>query len=528
MSAPVVLIVLDGFGLGDGGPGDATARAHAPFFARANRDFPHARLETSGPAVGLPPGQMGNSEVGHMTMGAGRIVEMDMTRISKAFANGSAARVPAIRDALDAAARGAGRLHLLGLVSDGGVHSSDEHLLALLEACRSRGVQPVLHAFLDGRDTPPRSALQHLGRVLPPLAAAGGHVATVIGRYWAMDRDQRWERIARAYRAMVCRDGIAAPDALAAVRAAYSRDESDEFVQPTVIEGGAPLADGDVALFFNFRADRARELTNALTGALPERFQDKLVRDRVVRLERFVCLTEYDAEFALPIAFPSEMPKHILGELLAEGRLPQLRMAETEKYAHVTFFFNSGREEPFAGEDRVLVPSPRDVATYDHKPEMSAEPLTRELLARLDERDYAFVLVNFAIPDMVGHTGVLAAAVKAVETVDRCLERIAERVLALGGSALLTADHGNCECMIDPASGGPHTAHTTNPVPIWWITSDARGRRLRDGGLADLAPTLLALLELPVPPEMTGRSLIVQAAEGGAQRGEVSGAERSS
>ena len=525
MRRPVLLVVLDGFGLGDGGPGDATARAHAPFFARANRDYPHARLETSGEAVGLPPGQMGNSEVGHMTMGAGRIVEMDMTRISKAFASGGAARVPAIRDALDVAARGLGRLHLLGLVSDGGVHSSDEHLIALFEACRSRGVRPVLHAFLDGRDTPPRSALAHLDRVLPALDAAGGHVATVIGRYWAMDRDNRWERIERAYRAIVCREGLPAADARAAVQAAYARDEGDEFVQPTVVDGGAPLADGDVAHFFNFRADRARELTNALTGALPERFEGKLSRAKVARLERFVCLTEYDAELALPVAFPSEMPKHILGELLAEARLPQLRMAETEKYAHVTFFFNNGREEPFAGEDRVLVPSPRDVATYDQKPEMSAEPLTRELLARLDERDYAFVLINFANPDMVGHTGMLSAAVKAVETVDHCLDRIAERVLALGGNALVTADHGNCECMIDPASGGPHTAHTTNPVPIWWITGDARGRRLRDGGLSDLAPTVLELLGLPAPAEMTGRSLVVQAAGGGAQRAE---GERSS
>jgi len=506
-----MLIVLDGFGLGDRGPGDATARAHTSFFARADRLYPHARLETSGGAVGLPPGQMGNSEVGHMTMGAGRIVDMDMTRISRAFANGGAARVPAIRDALDAAARGPGRLHLLGLVSDGGVHSHDEHLVALIGACASRGVRPVLHAFLDGRDTPPRSALEHLGRVLPALRAAGGQVATVIGRYWAMDRDNRWERIARAYHAMVCREGIAAPDALAAVRAAYARDEGDEFVQPSVIDGGAALGDGEVALCFNFRADRAREITNALTSALPERFAGKLERKRVVRLERFVCLAEYDAEFGLPVAFATSMPKHILGELLAEARLPQLRMAETEKYAHVTFFFNSGREAPFPGEERVLIPSPRDVATYDHKPEMSAEPLTDELLARLEERDYAFVLVNFANPDMVGHTGVLEAAVKAVETVDHCLERIAERVLALDGSALVTADHGNCECMIDPATGGPHTAHTTNPVPIWWVTGDARGRRLRDGGLADLAPTVLELLGLPAPPEMTGRSLIVPA-----------------
>jgi 2,3-bisphosphoglycerate-independent phosphoglycerate mutase len=348
-------------------------------------------------------------------------------------------------------------------------------------------------------------------RVLPPLEAAGGQVAGVIGRYWAMDRDNRWERIGRAYHAIVCREGIAAAGALAAIEAAYARGEGDEFVQPTVIAGAPALEDGDAALFFNFRADRARELTNALTSALPARFAGQLERRKVVRPAIFVCLTEYDAEFGLPVAFPPCKPEHILGEIVAAARLPQLRMAETEKYAHVTFFFNSGREEPFEGEERVLVPSPRDVPTYDHKPEMSALPLTRELLERLGRREYAFVLVNFANPDMVGHTGVLPAAVKAVETIDHCLERVVETLLTLRGQALITADHGNCEQMIDPESGGPHTAHTTNPVPIWWVTRDPRGRRLRDGGLADLAPTLLELLGLPIPPEMTGRSLIVPA-----------------
>lgn len=503
-----MLVVLDGFGLGDGGPGDATARAHAPWFERARELYPTAQLETSGESVGLPPGQMGNSEVGHMTMGAGRIMYQDMTRISKTFEERGPESVDAIRRALDAAAAGKGRLHLLGLVSDGGVHSHQDHLLALVAACRRRGVRPVLHAFLDGRDTPPRSGLGYLEQALAHVTAANGCVATVIGRYFAMDRDDRWDRVGRAYHAIVCREGLAAPDALAAVRDAYARGEGDEFVQPTVIEGGAPFEDGDVALFFNFRADRAREITNALTSALPAKFAGRLERKKVVRPALFVCMTEYDAEFGLPVAFAPDPPRNILGEILAAARLPQLRMAETEKYAHVTFFFNNGREEPFEGEDRVLVPSPRDVATYDHKPEMSAEPLTRALLEKLDERDYAFVLVNFANPDMVGHTGVLPAAVKAVETIDRCLERITEKVLALGGQALITADHGNCETMIDPETGGPHTAHTTNPVPIYWVTRDARGRRLRNGGLADLAPTLLGLLGLPVPPEMTGRNLI--------------------
>lgn len=508
MSGPVMLVVLDGFGLGDGGPGDATAQAHAPWFEHARRTYPTARIATSGESVGLPPGQMGNSEVGHMTMGAGRILYQDMTRISKVFAEGGPESVEAIRRALDAAAAGKRRIHLLGLVSDGGVHSHVDHLIALLEACGRSGVRPVLHALLDGRDTPPRSGIDHLAHVLPHVTAAGGCVATVIGRYWAMDRDNRWDRVARAYHAIVCREGLPAPDALAAVRAAYARDEGDEFVQPTVIEGGAAFEDGDVAIFFNFRADRAREITNALTSAVPAKFAGQLERKKAVTPALYVCMTEYDAEFGLPVAFAPGTPRNILGEILAGARLPQLRMAETEKYAHVTFFFNNGREAPFEGEDRVLVPSPRDVATYDHKPEMSAEPLTRALLEKLDERDYAFILVNFANPDMVGHTGVLPAAVKAVETIDRCLERVTEVLLARGGQALVTADHGNCETMIDPESGGPHTAHTTNPVPIFWVTRDARGRRLQDGGLADLAPTLLDLLSIPIPPEMTGKSLI--------------------
>jgi 2,3-bisphosphoglycerate-independent phosphoglycerate mutase len=506
-----MLVVLDGFGLGSGGPGDATAAAHAPFLARANRLYPHAKLETSGESVGLPPGQMGNSEVGHMTMGAGRVMYQDMTRISKAFAEHGPEGVPAIARALETARAGRGRLHLLGLVSDGGVHSHLEHLLALLAACGRAGVRPVLHAFLDGRDTPPRSGLGYLKQVTPHVAAAGGRVATVIGRYYAMDRDDRWDRVGRAYHAIVCREGLSAQSAEAAVEAAYGRDEGDEFVQPTVVEGGDAFEDGDVALFFNFRADRARELTNALTSAAPRKFEGRLERRQVVRPALFVCMTEYDAEFGLPVAFPNQAASHILGELLAGLRLPQLRMAETEKYAHVTFFFNNGREQPFEGEDRMLVPSPREVPTYDLKPEMSAPALTRAILEKLDERDYAFVLVNYANPDMVGHTGVLAAAVKAVETVDQCLERVVEKLLAAGGQALITADHGNCEQMIDPETGGPHTAHTTNPVPIWWVTADPRGRRLRDGGLADLAPTILELLELPVPPEMTGRSLLVPA-----------------
>jgi len=508
MSAPVMLVVLDGFGIGDGGPADATARAHAPFFARLRRDYPMARLETSGEAVGLPPGQMGNSEVGHMTMGAGRIVRMDISRISEAFAHGELDRNPALQQAF-AAARAGATLHLMGLVSDGGVHSHLDHVAAILGYCAAHGIRPQVHAFLDGRDTPPDSGLGYLRALSTYVERAGGRIATVMGRYFAMDRDRRWDRVALAYHAIVCREGEPAKDAIEAVTRSYARGETDEFVKPAVVDGGAPLRDGDAVIFFNFRADRARELTNAITNASPAAFGGELRRKARVRPACFVCLTEYDAEFGLPVAFPPSFPEHGLGEVLAGRDLTQLRIAETEKYAHVTFFFNGGIETPYPGEDRVLIPSPRDVATYDHKPEMSAAAVTDEALRRIAGGDYAFILLNYANPDMVGHTGVLDAAVKAVETVDRGLEKIAEAVVARSGHLLITADHGNCELMVDPETGGPHTAHTTNPVPIWWVSRDPAGRRLRDGGLADLAPTVLELMGLPAPAEMTGRSLIV-------------------
>jgi 2,3-bisphosphoglycerate-independent phosphoglycerate mutase len=512
MKGPVALVVLDGFGIGDGGPADATALAHAPFFDRLRREFPMAKIATSGEAVGLPPGQMGNSEVGHMTLGAGRIIDMDMTRISKALQGGGVARNPQLCAAISLAAREGRPLHLLGLVSDGGVHSHIHHLIEILRECGRRGARPAVHAFLDGRDTPPTSGLGYLRQLAPEVAAAGGWIATVSGRYFAMDRDHRWERIARAYDALVLGQGSEAPDALAAVEEGYARGETDEFLEPRAVAGAPRIADGDPVVFLNFRADRARQLTNALTGVRPERFAGRLVRRKVVRPGLFVCMTEYDAAFALPVAFHSETPAHILAEVIAAAGLAQLRIAETEKYAHVTFFFNCGLEEPFPGEERALIPSPRDVATYDHKPEMSAREVTERLLEQIRGGDYAFVLVNYANPDMVGHTGVLPAAVKAVETIGACLERVAEAVLARDGELLVTADHGNCELMVDPETGEPHTAHTTNPVPIWWVTRDPRGRALRDGGLADVAPTVLELLGLPAPAEMTGRSLLAPAA----------------
>ena len=508
MTRPVMLVVLDGFGLGDGGPDDATAAGHTPFFDRARETWPTAKLETSGEAVGLPAGQMGNSEVGHMTMGAGRVIDQDITRISKQIARGGLDDVPAIRDAIAAVKRTGGTLHLMGLLSDGGVHSHQDHVVALLEHFEREGVPTAIHAFLDGRDTPPSSGLGHLQALLPHVDACGSQVATVSGRYYAMDRDDRWERVQRAYDAIVGGSGQQAPDPESAIRMSYEAGETDEFMQPTVIAGGRRLSDGDAVLHWNFRADRARELTNALTGAKPDRFEGALERGDAPELAAYVCFCEYDATFGLPVAFTRERPERILGEVISEAGLHQLRIAETEKYAHVTFFFNAGMETPFPDEDRILVPSPRDVATYDHKPEMAAQEVTRRLIESLDRTDYDFVLVNFANPDMVGHTGVLPAAVKAVETIDDCLERVTAKVLALGGTVLVTADHGNCERMTDPETGEPHTAHTTNPVPIFWVTNDAGGRSLRDGSLADLAPTVLELLEMKVPDEMTGRSLL--------------------
>jgi len=508
MTRPVVLVVLDGYGLGTGGDDDATAVAHAPFFARLRAEYPHAAIETSGEAVGLPPGQMGNSEVGHMTLGAGRIIEQDITRIDHAIERGELARNPAIAAAVEAAKAGRGTLHLMGLLSDGGVHSHLRDLEALLDHCAAAGAPVALHAFLDGRDTPPRSGLAFVRGIVPRVEVGGGHVATVTGRYFAMDRDRRWDRVERAYRAMVLREGEPAPDAVAAVQAAYDRGEGDEFVAPTVVDGGAPIRDGDAVICFNFRADRAREITNRLTRQKPDLYAEVAGRSPDVDLATYVCFTEYDKSFDLPVAFPSVPAREILAERIAAAGLSQFRIAETEKYAHVTFFFNSGREEPFANEERLLIPSPRDVPTYDHKPEMSAHQVTDALIDRLRRADDAFVLVNFANPDMVGHTGVLAAAVKAVETIDGCLQRIADAVLEAGGTLLVTADHGNCEQMYDPKTDGPHTAHTTNPVPLYWVSAKAKGRHLRDGGLADLAPTVLELLGLPRPDAMTGRSLI--------------------
>ena len=508
MRGPVCLVVLDGFGIGAGGEGDATALAQTPFFERARRLYPHAALETSGPAVGLPAGQMGNSEVGHTTLGSGRIIDQDIVRIQRAVDAGEFARNPVLTAVLDAAAGAGDEVHLLGLISDGGVHSSLRHLDGILVLLEARGIRPILHAFTDGRDTPPHSALTWLAPLEERLRALGGCVATVAGRYWGMDRDRRWDRTARAYQAIVRRQGSEVVSAVEAVEKAYGREQGDEFIEPSVVRGTPALGDGAAGLFFNFRADRARQLTNALTRVRPEALGREVSNLPAPTLAAFATLTVYDGQFALPAAFRSvELPSS-LGELVSAAGLRQLRIAETEKYAHVTYFFNGGREAPFAGEDRILVPSPTDVPTYDRKPEMSAIELTDKFLEAMQDTDYAFILANYANPDMVGHTGIIPAAVRAVEVIDACLDRVCSAVLAHGGELLITADHGNVEQLIELETGAPHTAHTTNPVPLYWVRAEAQACSVRDGGLSDLAPSLCQLLELEAPAEMTGRSLL--------------------
>ncbi len=415
---PVCLVVLDGFGSREGGEGDATALADAPFFERCAALYPHAELETSGRAVGLPEGQMGNSEVGHMTLGAGRVIDQDVVRIQNALDAGALRENAAFEALLESARRAGGALHLMGLVSDGCVHSSLEHLRAILDRLAEAGIRPILHAFTDGRDTPPQSALRFIEPLEARLRERGGCIATLSGRYWAMDRDKRWERVARAVRAIVMREGHEVASAAEAVEKGYAREQGDEFIEPTCVGDAPALADGDAVLFFNFRADRARELSNALTRARPDLLDSEIAGLPRIALGAFATWTEYDASYGLPVVFESPAVTQSFGEIAEAAGLRQLRIAETEKYAHVTYFFSGGREKPFRGEDRILIPSPRDVPTYDKKPEMSALGVTDALLAALDETAYDFVLVNYANPDMVGHTGVLAAGVRAVEVVD--------------------------------------------------------------------------------------------------------------
>jgi 2,3-bisphosphoglycerate-independent phosphoglycerate mutase len=508
---PVVLVVMDGWGIAPPSPYNAVTVARTPVYDALWAQRPRSELAAHGRAVGLPANQMGNSEVGHLNLGAGRIVPQDIVRIDDAVADGSFAANPVFAEAIRKIKAAGGRAHLMGLCSPGGVHSSLEHLYALVDLLAGAGLEVRLHAITDGRDTPPSSARGFVAEIEARIRGKA-RVAVVVGRFWTMDRDQRWERVERGYRAHVQGLGALHASADEAIAAAYAAGQTDEFIEPRIVCGadGAPagrIGDGDGVFFFNFRADRAREITRALNS---EAF-DGFAREVVPRLSAYVCMTEYDESFGLPIAFGQLSMENILGGVIAARGLTQFRCAETEKYAHVTFFFNGGRETSFAGEARRLVPSPKEVPTYDLKPEMSAEKVADEVLARLAAADDAFVLVNFANPDMVGHTGVLAAAVRAVETVDLQVGRLCDAVRAKGGALIVTADHGNAEQMRDEATGEPHTAHTLNPVPVILVDDSTKGVTLRGGGsLRDVAPTVLELLGIDQPGEMTGRSLVAR------------------
>ncbi len=501
---PVVLVILDGFGERAARDDNAVRLAATPRLDALSARYVHAQLGASGPDVGLPEGQMGNSEVGHLNLGAGRVAMMDISRIDVAVAEGSLGGNPVIARVLSMARSRGGRVHLMGLVSDGGVHSSLEHLLALVDAVAEAGLVPVVHAFLDGRDTPPRSAAKYLEILATRLIARGGVIGTMAGRFYAMDRDQRWERVAQAWACLVRAEGPRFGSWSEALAEAYAAGQNDEFVTPRVLGDYAGI-DGsrDTGMMFNFRPDRAREIVEALTAQEFVHFD----RGGAPRFVHFACMTQYDPRLGLPVAFPKETHPDIFPEVIARAGRTQFRCAETEKYAHVTYFFNGGVDVQYPGEDRKVVPSPREVATYDLKPEMSAAAVTHEVVAAIQSGRYDFILVNYANPDMVGHTGFLSAAVQAVEVVDAAVGAIADAVLAQGGALFVTADHGNCETMVDPVTGGVHTAHTTNPVPLWYVCAADPRRTLRPGRLCDVAPTLLELLGVEQPAAMTGRSL---------------------
>jgi 2,3-bisphosphoglycerate-independent phosphoglycerate mutase len=500
---PVMLVILDGWGWREEAADNAVRQAKTPTFDRLWQTGPHGFLRTSGKDVGLPDGQMGNSEVGHLNIGAGRVVMQDLPRIDQAIANGEIKRAPALVELIKKLKGNGGTCHLLGLVSRGGVHSHQDQAVALAKILADAGVPTCIHAFTDGRDTPPQSAGDDLKRLIAALPKSVS-VATVSGRYYAMDRDKRWDRIEKAYNAIVEADGPRFPDAPAVIADAYANKKFDEFVVPAVVGDYRGMKDGDGVLCFNFRADRVREILGAM---LDPNFSG-FARTRVVHFAAAVGMAQYSTELdkLMRTIFQPQSFEHILGEVVADAGRKQLRMAETEKYAHVTYFLNGGREEPYSGEDRIMVPSPK-VATYDLQPEMSAPELTDKAVGAINSGKYDLIVLNYANPDMVGHTGNLPAAIKAVETVDTGLGRIADAIQKSGGALLVTADHGNCEMMRDPQTGGPHTAHTTNPVPVMLV--GARNRALvAEGRLADIAPTLLELMELPKPKEMTGTSLL--------------------
>ncbi|BAU77063.1 2,3-bisphosphoglycerate-independent phosphoglycerate mutase [Metapseudomonas furukawaii] len=502
---PLVLIILDGFGHSDSPEYNAIYAARTPVYDRLRATQPHGLISGSGMDVGLPDGQMGNSEVGHMNLGAGRVVYQDFTRVTKAIRDGEFFANPVILEAVDKAVAAGKAVHFMGLLSDGGVHSHQDHLVAMAELAAQRGAEKIyLHAFLDGRDTPPKSAQPSIELLDAAFARLGkGRIASLIGRYYAMDRDNRWDRVEAAYNLITEGQGeFAAATAVEGLAAAYERGESDEFVKATTIGEPVRVEDGDAVVFMNFRADRARELSRAFVEPGFKEF----ARAREIALAGYVMLTQYAASIPAPSAFKPESLDNVLGEYLAKNGKTQLRIAETEKYAHVTFFFSGGREEPFEGEERILVPSPK-VATYDLQPEMSAPEVTDRIVDAIENQRYDVIIVNYANGDMVGHTGVFEAAVKAVECLDHCVGRIVEALDKVGGEALITADHGNVEQMEDEVTGQAHTAHTCEPVPFIYVGK--RPATIREGGvLADVAPTLLTLMGLPVPAEMTGKTIV--------------------
>ena len=496
-------MILDGWGIAPASSSNAASLAHTPNLDKYFANYPHTQLEASGLEVGLPAGQIGNSEVGHLNIGSGRIIYQSLTRISKSITDGDFFTNPVLVQVMDQVKASGKALHLLGLLSDGGVHSHITHIIALLEMAKKHGLSKVyVHAFLDGRDVPPQSALTYVEQLEHAMEKIGvGKIATVSGRYYAMDRDKRWERLAKAYATVVQGEGERAVSATAGIQDSYAAGVTDEFVIPFAVEGvDGRIQAGDGVIFANFRPDRAREITRAIIDEDFPYFE----RPASARPVHFACMAQYDATIAAPVAYPPEEINDTLGQVVAERGLRQLRIAETEKYAHVTFFFNGGVEEPNKNEERILIPSPK-VATYDLQPEMSAEEVTQALLAELGKDKFDVIILNFANPDMVGHTGVLPAAIKAMEKVDECVGRIVERVLSLDGSVCICADHGNLEKMAE-ADGEPNTAHTTNPVPFILISKTQH--QLHKGILADIAPTMLELLHIPQPKAMTGKSLI--------------------
>ncbi len=509
---PVILMILDGWGAASSGPGNAVSLARTPNLDRILVDYPHTTLQTCGPAVGLPEGVMGNSEVGHLNIGAGRIVYQDLLRIDRSIEDGSFFDNPALKAACEQVKNEQSALHLMGLVSDGGVHSQLTHLYALLELAKSCGIERVfIHAILDGRDTAPDAGAKYVNQLQTQIRRIGiGTIATICGRYYAMDRDTRWDRTQQAYRLYTQALGAAtAHDPVEAIETAYDRGETDEFVKPIALlstindQPVARVENRDAIIFFNFRADRTRQLTRAFT----ENDFNGFERGPRLDLSNYTCMTSYDEDFHLPVAFPPIHMEGILGQIISSQGLRQLRIAETEKYAHVTYFFNGGEETPFDNEDRCLIPSPRDIATYDQKPEMSAIAVTEEVLTRIESDQYDLIVLNFANMDMVGHTGVLQAAIKACETVDYCVGRIIEAVLSKNGALLITADHGNAETMITD-NGSIHTAHTTNPVHLVLVRHQHRKTSLSEGVLGDISPTILDLMGIGLPNEMTGKSLL--------------------